>query len=345
MQILNKSIRIVDYENNRISAKDTPESFDDYVFELISHITTNDSVRDYKADSPNKEVVSCIRELIPNLDNLDFINLKQDLIAQRLLQEEIKAQEKIHHLRTKVQKGSLIQAVLLNDETNTHVYLLAKVEHTGWFDDADYILKTGFSQDKKNIWKSCLFDMSNLNAEMFTAKIYSNNKAEFWSCGFLELEEMISDETNTQKAFAYIDSTLNYHFKGKSKNGDHTAIRNAFITHFRNNEHIDYNNMVEDILGNYQPMDTDEDKIKTIQNKLLNPPATKNFDRQFNAKPAIINAKIRSTYKVNEGIELRISQEINNLPETISSFESNDGKQYLKIRVTNPETYKRFNFS
>jgi hypothetical protein len=119
------------------------------VFDLISHITTNDSVRDYKADSPNKEVLSCIRELIPNLDNLNFINSKQDLVAQRLLQEEVKAQEKIHHLRTKVQKGSLIQAVLLNDETNSHVYLLAKVEHTGWFDAADYTLKTGFSQDKK----------------------------------------------------------------------------------------------------------------------------------------------------------------------------------------------------
>jgi len=48
MEILNRSIRIIDYENHGISSRETPARFDEYVVGLINHIITNDSTREYK---------------------------------------------------------------------------------------------------------------------------------------------------------------------------------------------------------------------------------------------------------------------------------------------------------
>ena len=103
------------------------------------------------------------------------------ILARRLLLEETKAQIQIRHTNTTVQKGSLIQALLFDDIAEKYVYLLAKVEHTEWVDDSDFTFKTGFSKDKKTIWKSCLFDLSNLTAQEFYAKVYSDTKAQYWS--------------------------------------------------------------------------------------------------------------------------------------------------------------------
>ena len=56
MIIANRSIHIIDYENNRILSRDIPATFDEYVGELIEHINRNDSVRDYKTRSRYTEI-------------------------------------------------------------------------------------------------------------------------------------------------------------------------------------------------------------------------------------------------------------------------------------------------
>ena len=201
MNAIYKSIYTINYENEHVESISTPAAFDKFVSELIEHISNNNSVRDYKTQSDSTEVISCIKTICNDVDNVDQVNEKMNVIAKRLLREEIEAQNKIGSTNTSVKKGSLIQALLsVEDE---YIYLLAKVEHTEWVDDADFSFKTGFSKDKKTIWKSCLFDLSNINSYSFTAKIYSDTKARYWSKGFLELEEMNSDETNTVQAFIF----------------------------------------------------------------------------------------------------------------------------------------------
>lgn len=48
MTIIHKSIRIIDYEAQQVTPRETPETFDTYVAELINHISGNTSVREYK---------------------------------------------------------------------------------------------------------------------------------------------------------------------------------------------------------------------------------------------------------------------------------------------------------
>lgn len=351
MTIIHKSIRIISYEKQKITAIEPPDSFDSYVAELINHISENKYVREYKTRSNSTEVIGCILSVCANQDDDSLVLDKMDAIANRLLLKEVEAQSKIRRTNTIVQKGSLIQALLFDDTIEQYVYLLAKVEHTEWVDDSDFTFKTGFSKDKKTMWKSCLFNLPNFIADEFHAKIFSDTKAQYWSNGFLELDEMNSDELNTHRAFQAIDATLGHSFRGITR-PDHTIIRNHFIGYLKNNEYIDYPTMVNSVLENYQPVDTNLtpeevqamfEKIQAIRIKLLEQPEKKKFDAQFISVNSAINARIRRVYPINDGIDLKVTRDIENLSTTIRSFEEN-GIRYIKIRTNNEETYRRFNF-
>lgn len=351
MTIIHKSIRIIDYEAQQVTPRETPETFDTYVAELINHISGNTSVREYKTRSNATEVIGCILSMCANQTDENYVSGKMDIMAHRLLLKETEAQKQIHRTKTTVQKGSLVQVLLFDENAEKYEYLLAKVEHTKWVDDSDFTFKTGFSKDKKTMWKSCLFDLSDLTANEFYAKVYSDTKAQYWNNGFLELDEMNSDESNTQRAFQAIDAALGYGFKGITR-PDYTIIRNHFIGYFKNNEHIDYPSMVNSILENYQPVDTDltpeevqsmSERIQTIRVKLLEQPEKKKFDSQFNAVSSAINARIRRVYPINDGIDLKVTRAITDLSSTIQSVEEN-GIRYIKVRTNNDDTYCRFHF-
>lgn len=344
MRAIHKSICILNYDLQQIITNEIPNSFDEYVNELISHISKNTSVREYKTRSNSTEVVSCILSILANKDCIDLVNSKINTIAHRLLSKEAEAQGKIDRTNTTVQKGSLIQALLLDETTESYNYLLAKVEHSEWVDDADFTFKTGFSKNRKTLWKSCLFDLTDLSNDIFYAKVYSDTRAKYWSDGFLELDEVNNDEKNTARAFQAIEATLGYGFKG-IVSPDHTMIRNDFVTYLRKRDHIDYNEMIEEVLGKYEPIDPkiSKDKIRDIKAKLLEQPQKRNFDCQFTPVNSAINARIRRIYKINEGIELKVSGDIKDLEKTIVSVEEN-GSRYIKIRTNNNETFNRFNF-
>ena len=352
MHIINKSIRIINYDTQQIITIEPPETFDLYVSELINHIGENKTVRTYKTRSNLTEVIGSILCICNNKNDETTVSDKMNVVATRLLLKEVEAQKKIRRTNTTVQKGSLIQSLLYDEDNEQYVYLLAKVEHTEWVDDSDFTFKTGFSKDKKSMWKSCLFELPSMDADMFYAKIYSDTQAQYWSEGFLELDVVNSDESNTQQAFQAIDATLGRYFRGITS-PDHTIIRNHFIGYFKNNKYIDYPIMVNSILENYQIVDSGlnseeiqnmNKKIQDIRRKLLELPEKKKFDSQFNAVNSAINARIRRIYPVNDGIDLKVTGDIEDLSTTIRSMEEN-GVRYIKIRTNNSETYRRFNFN
>lgn len=341
MRIDCTSIRIIDYLNNNILTRNTPDSFNEYVVELISHIKNNDSVRNYKTRSNTTQVISSALQILHNSDNDDFVTNIMDGIADRLLRTEITAQEKVSRMRINVKKGSLIQALIYDEVLDTSYYLLAKVEHSDFVDDSDFSFKTGFSKDKKTIWKSCLFDLDNPNAVVFDVKVYSDTKAKFWSDDFLELDELINDETNTVKAFKAIDETLNRNVKKLYKE-DYTFIRNAFITYFRSNDHINFSTMVDTVIGSYHPAQMEADKFNEFTQRIRELPQKRSFDNQFSPVPSAIDARIRKLYKINDGIELKITKDIIDIKNTIKSYQEIDGTRYIRIKTNDEDTYEYF---
>ena len=234
-----------------------------------------------------------------------------------------------------------MQALLSDEENDISIYLLAKVEHSDFVDDTDFSFKSGFSKDKKTVWKSCLFEIADIDATSYTARIYSNTVAKYWSDDFLELDEMVSDESNTSKAFKAIESTLNRNIRSIAPR-DHTVIRNAVISYFKNHEHFDYAVMLDSILDGYQVTDLSEEKLETLKEKLAELPERKHFDRQFCPVASVISARIKKVYDVNDGIQIRITDEVRQLDETISAYQDPNGNRYIRIKTNNELTYRRF---
>lgn len=341
MEIVIQTIRIIDYENNAVYVRDTPETFSNYVRQLITYINGNTSIREYRTRSVNTEVISCILDIVKNQIDSDLVMGKIDFIANRLLLKEREAQTSVAHMDTNVQKGSLIQALLYDEEDDKYTYLLAKVEHTDFVDDSDFSFKSGFSKDMKKLWKSCTFEIDDLNAASFSAKVYSNTVAKYWYDNFLELDQVVSDEVNTDKAFRAIESTLNRNVKNIAPR-DHTLLRNSLIAYFRSNDFIDYNTMITNTVENYHPVELEQEKLEKVIEKLRELPEKHNFDQQFNTVSSAINARIRKVYDVCHGVQLKITDAIDDFDDTIKAYRDNDGNRYIRIKTDNDLTYRRF---
>ena len=340
MRIIHKSIHIIDYEKNSVMQREAPLEFDSYITELIGHVSQASSFKAYKSRSCSTEVLSCVLEMCSDYDTNETVISKTEIIANRLLLKEADAQAQIARTNTNVKKGSLVQVLLKNDVQKEYSYILAKVEHSEWIDDYDFTFKTGFSKEKKAFWKSCLIQIPNLSSSEFSSKVHTISGAKYWSDAFLEFDEVNTDAMNTRLAFKAIDAVLNQSFKGTAS-PDRTVIRNTFIGYLKNNELVNYSTMVDSVLENYQPYDASHEKINSIRLKLHEAPEKKGFDGQFTAMNKAINARIKQVYPVTDGVELKINQAINQLSNTIQSFEV-DGVKYIRIRTTDENTYKAF---
>ena len=340
MEILYKSVRMIDYDNQRVIARTVPDSFNDYVNDLIEYISHNLTIRKYHTTSNQTEVINCIRTISANVKNAKVVTEQTNIIAQRLVSKEADAQEKMKAMKVRVQKGSLIQALFIEEDTNSTKYLLAKVEHTDFIDDEDFLFKSGFSKDKRTIWKTCLFDISNLDAVEFSAKVYSPTNAQYWHNAFLELVEYNDDKTNTLRAFSAIDSSLSQSIR-KTSPRDYLLIRNDFIGYFRMHEIIEYPEMINTVLSGRDLSDLSQEGLTALAKRLNDLPEQKQFDRQFNTIPNAITARMRKkVYQVNNGIELTIADSIDNLKNLISAERDENGNDYLKI-ITNKENIIR----
>ncbi|MGP1411956.1 MAG: hypothetical protein ACTTKD_08995 [Peptoanaerobacter stomatis] len=337
IDILVQSVHLIDYENDIIQKRDIPQEFSNYIKELIFFINSNESIRKYKTRSINNEVISCILNIKNEKDDDTIVSQKINLIANRLLLKEKIAQEAVSKMNVNVLKGSLIQSLLFDDEKNEYLYLLAKVEHSSYVDDTDLSFKTGFSKDKKKIWKTCIFNIPEHNTQEYHAKVYSNTIVKYWYDAFLELNEMNSDETNTERAFKFIDKKLNSIKKISPQ--DHKNLRYATITYFRTTKHFDFKDLI-DIYEKYVPenLKDDEklqfiDKVSSLENK--------QFDSQFTPVPKSIQARIRTTYEVYKGIQININEAIDT-SEIISSVRGEDGYNYIQIKTDNDVTFNTF---
>lgn len=338
MEIIFKSINVVNYEIGRIDNIVPPDEYDAHIADLISHIKTNPSVRRYQTVSNKTEVIGAILDVCATSTNENF-EKNSNIIARRLLKVEKETQEKVAVLKVNVKRGSLIQA-LLRDK-GKYYYLLAKVQHSDFVDDKDFSFKTGFSKDKKSIWKSCLFDLSDLSSTTFCAQIYTDVVAKFWSREFLELVPLRNDELNTKNAFGYIDRTLGRKIKSASKK-DYMLLRNAVIVHFRTHDHFDYYQMIEDVFEKYNPSEIADESYLTFVEQLRSIPETVEFDAQFVPDLSSIKARIRKVWKINNSIDIVIKDGVDDFKQTISTVHETNGDKFIKIKIDDDETYSYF---
>lgn len=350
MDYIFKSVHKIDYDVERISEVEIHSNFDDFVTDLLTNINENVVNKIYVPSSQTTQVVNNVRNIFSLIDSSELeieeidqrVKLYAEDIAQRLFEKEKLKQEQIYRMGKNVKKGSLIQAAIKNE--NNYSYLLAKVEHSKFVDDSDFSFKSGFSSEQKKIWKTCILSCNIQNADIVVdeAKIYVSNVGKYWADDFLELKELSSDAQNTKRAFNAVDSVLMRDIK-KNAPGDYTIIRNSFVGYMKREQQLDYNSMISDILDDYEAEILSRDKVSELKNKLLELPEKKKFDRLFTVVPREIRAKIKKLYKVNEGIEIKVNDFVQDIKQKITAEEDTlTGAKYIKIMTNNDDVYEQF---
>ena len=347
MEVLAKSVYVIDYQTESVEEKPIPEDITDFIDDLFSYIAGNASIKMYKPRSQTTQVVNCARSVIANVienggnDPKDLNNLMFEEIAKRLLLSEKEVQKRIWQLGTNVKKGSLVQAAVCLDDGQEYSYFIAKVNHTDFIEDNNFTIKSGFTK-QENIWKSCQFNINLEYADLTIdfANIYLDNSAKYWADNFLELDEVSSDEKNTEKAFKHIEKILSNNVK-KTAFSDYVILRNAVVSKLKTPQLINYNEMIESIFSDYSPEVMSTEDLVKVKGKLLDPEKIK-FDSQFHTAPNAIKAKIKKSYRVNNGIEINITGAVDEIRNTIRSVEEEGGTRYIKIRTNDEETYNAF---
>ena len=335
MDILFKSFHNINVPENAIRTIPIPEDFDGFMTDFLLYSLQNGSIKRYKVIDKNSEVLSCIQQIAKKCLNddqkdtdvtLDF----SDSIALKLLREEQAAQQLIEKMGIAIQRGSLIQTMLRTNE-GALFFIVAKVEHSAWYEGESLEKKFGFPGDKKSVWKSAIIPLETTGAlSEGDIKVYRNNSSKYWTDKFLEVQEKKSDETNTREVFEAVQSVLR-------KN-----VRNALIQKMKTPQQVNYGQMIDDLVGNYIP-DAENLNINTIKEKLLELPETKSFDTQFNTIPTVIKERKRTEkYLPSAGIELILVGAIEDFEHVITSETVDGGRRYLKIRCDDNKTYEAF---
>ena len=350
MDYLFKAVHRIDYDAESFSEVEIHPNFDNFLTELLTNINDNVVNKAYVPTSQSTLVVNDVRSIFSLLEVTEIeseemaIRVKSyaDDIAQRLFDKEKLKQEQIYHMGQNVKKGSLIQAAIKSGDT--YAYLLAKVEHSSFVDDSDFSFKSGFSSEQKKIWKTCILNCSieDENILVNEAKIYVSNSGKYWADDFLELRELSTDAQNTKRAFNAIDTILTREVK-KNAPSDYTVIRNTFVGYMKREQQLDYNEMVSVILDNYDADTLSQECIAELKNKLMKLPENKKFDRLFTAVPKEIKARVKQLYKVNEGIEIKVNDFVQDIKQKISAEEDvTTGAKYIRIMTNNEDVYQQF---
>ncbi len=344
MQIIFSRLHHIDFETGTIELAEMGErAVTQYINIIIKETIENTNSRNFKIKDQTTQVISIVNSFVDKLtinellDNEDLDN-KTLKISERLAEKEKERDEQISKMDRHVKKGSLIQGLVKNDDDL--IYIFAKVEYMQFLDKDEANFRTGLPVEKI-ILKTCLIYYNDTEIEKIHIYDSTNNIAEYWSNGLLELEEASSNEANTSNSFSAIDKVLAKNIKNNYPS-DYTLIRNSLISYYNQNENFVFSELIERVFKNYKPNDPELD-INVLCNKVEKLPESKKFERNFTIIPKIIRAKKKRTIAINSDIDLVLKDSTENLKGTIKGIHGQDGEYYLKIRV-NQGIYKDFDY-
>ena len=323
MDIKNIFLHHVDIKSNLI----TPIALDEnsinlkgYVDSLVKDISEQTNKRLYKFKDGNTEVKNSLKEIIQNSQNIETIILNN---AKRLLEKEISSQQKVSHLDIEIQKGSLLHLSFISDNINK--IIICKVEHDEILSEISFDIIRGLNT-KKKVFKAILIFFDE-NLEVTSNYVYDKNSSRYWWNDFLELNQLNTDDANTEKSLAEIDKILAKH--KKKYYADYIIVRNSVIGYYRTNETLNFSD-VENIFSSYTPLDVDFPKQEIIT-KIKELPDKKGFDTQFSISKNKINKKIQHKIKLGNNLFLSIDDYVVNLKNLIEPYQDEQGNKYVKI--------------
>ena len=346
MQILYRSLHNLDMNQDVPIRKTIPADFNSYMHDYIEFATTkNDSSREYKPIDVNRTVLRCISlifsdvlhqgDVITDATELDELS---DSIALKLLDVEKAVQERIRQM-TEVQKGSIVQALLVEDDV--YKFVVAKVEHSEWYDGDTLAKNFGFPGENKHVWKSAVIGLDVVDGAVIfpSIKVYVNNSAKYWSADFLEVQAAQTDALNTKAVLRVAEKVLKS-IKDTSPQ-DYYNLRNTVVHELQSEQTISYPDMVDNLLDTYEPT-SKAVNVKDIKQKFLAAREKHGFDTQFHTDPKSIKGSGKIKIVVSPSIDVLVKEGIPNWKEGFLIHKKPDGRTFLMIRCDDPKTLDSF---
>ena len=250
-------------EEKIVENKITNEEAKDFFNSIIDEVLEKETKKSYKPRTPTTEVISIITKVLKDMDSNEELLVN---ISKRLLKYEISTQKDIDKLGTKIKKGCLLQAYIKKNEKK--YFIITKIEATDGLDMTELRMRAILPFSKKII-KNALFEIN--EDEEFGDIFLSDTNAnisKYWYDDFLELEEMTTDEMNTQKTYGIVMREIKNKLE-KISPSDYTFCRNACITFFKTKGTFDLNDAINDIFLSYNFEDEaikKEEIIEKIKN-------------------------------------------------------------------------------
>lgn len=349
MNIICSEFYKVNIGKNIIEKKAPEGEFKAYIETLINSVIADKSTRQYKIRTNTTEVISSIFNIVRNIKNGNMEEISTDIlcIVNRLLRSEIELQQQIGAMGQAVRSGNLLVSII-KKEGSEEIYqcIISKVEDNGFYDSDDLKQKYGFSSEKLKIWRSTVIevevDEETGSLEIGDIYVCLDKHVTYWNNTFLEIDPKLDDETNTERAYKYTELKLKRNLK-KQAPADYTTLKYHLVGIMKRSGLIKYKDVINSIFDGYVPTQTTSSKLNALKEELLKLPEEKEFDNEFNSIPSCISARLKSIYKITTGISLKVDLDAgDNIQEKIISETSDDDLRYIKIRVTDDETYKAF---
>lgn len=254
-------------------------------------------------------------------------------MANRLLEKEKIANERIRHMGHEIPTSMFI---IVQDE-------ITETESQLFFIKADYdeYIMAGSGNDSKGlpknrkIFKSCVFFVHKKNDDFEIYKIMSHDEnsssseAVYWYRDFLDLQELTTDEKNSDKAFKAVKKYILDPIK-KNHKQDYWILRNRVIAYFRSEGEFDIDHFTNVVIGSYVSFDN-KLKIKELKDKTVRLPVKCKFDSKFVKRPDVIKDKFKDSISLTPDLELKVKQDIQGIETVISCGKDNGDKKFIKI--------------
>lgn len=326
MKIKNVFLHHIDVKENLVTPIDIKESsqnLNDYVNSLVKEIQTNPNKRSYEFKEGNTQVKSSLIPILKGESNAGKLVLDN---AERLLENEIEMQKRMDRMQVEIQKGSLLHLSFYSE--NSHKIIICKVEHDEVLAEVTFDLIRGLNTRKK-VFKAILVYLDN-DFTITYNYVNDKNSSKYWWSGFLELNQLHTDDENTEKSLHEIDKSLNTY--KKNYYADYLLLRNALIGFYRSNDTLDYSDVITNVFENYEPLNKKFPK-KALISKISELPEKKGFDTQFKISKKKITKKVKHRIRLQSNLYLSLDDFVENLKNIIEPVEQN-GNKYVRILST-----------
>lgn len=347
MEILYRSLHNLDLSLDAPVQKEIPLDFDTYIAEYIGFATTENKIsKTYYVPDRNTTVMHCVADLAADIIQQGNRAVDETLplelsnsIARKLFVIEQATQKRVEHL-TKLQRGSIVQAFILED--GEYQFIIAKVEHSEWYNGETLAKNFGFPGENKRVWKSAVINLSveGVNVAHGNVKVFSGTGAQYWTKDFLEVKEANSDKVNTEEVLNIVNRELRRSVKAKSLY-DYYNLKNSLNHALQSDQMINYPDLIGSLFDAYQPSEPSVNK-EEIKARLLEKADSGRFDTQFHADPGVVNKNSRTKYRVNEYVNLMVQEAQPDRQKLIKAERTVTGEKVLIILCDDKDTFMSF---